>query len=280
MSTDSAASFQPIESLSSEYLAQVYLIKSLISRMATVTLVQVVAVTNTGTTAAVGFVDLQPLVSQVDPDMNPIRHAVIRNNPYFRMQGGKNAIILDPEVGDVGIALFASRDISAVNSMLAGGAAAVAQDPILPGSFRQYNMADALYLGGVLNGVPEQFVQFAAGGITITSPHPVTINGTNVNVNASVSATITTPRLILDCITSITATTAAFLINGALTVTGLFSFGAGMTSTGTGQSANLGSTDLTTTGSITSNGKVLATHTHNVAGVQPGLSTVASTAPN
>jgi hypothetical protein len=189
--SDAAPSFQPIESLSSEYIAQVYLIKSLIARMATATLVQVVGVTNAGTTDAVGFVDLQPLVAQVDPDMNPTPHAIIRNNPYFRLQGGTNAIIIDPQVGDVGVALFASRDISAVNSTLAGGKAAVGQKPISPGSFRKYDMADALYLGGVLNGVPTQFIQFAAGGVTITSPHPVTINGTDVNVNASVTCNVT-----------------------------------------------------------------------------------------
>ena len=186
-----AASFQPIESLNSEYIAQVYLIKSLIARMATVTLVQVVKVSNAGTTDAVGFVDLQPLVSQVDPNMNPTPHAIIRNNPYFRVQGGKNAIIIDPDVGDVGIALFASRDISAVSSTLKDGRAATKQDPISPGSLRKYDMADALYLGGVLNGVPTQFIQFAAGGITITSPHPVTINGTDVNVNASAACNVT-----------------------------------------------------------------------------------------
>lgn len=189
--TDGAASFQPIESLSSEYIAQVYLIKSLIARMATATLVQVVGVTNAGGLDAVGFVDLQPLVSQVDPDMNPTPHAIIRNNPYFRLQGGANAIIIDPQVGDVGVALFASRDISAVNSTLRGGMAAVGQKPIAPGSFRKYDMADALYLGGMLNGVPTQYIRFAAGGITITSPHPVTINGTDVNVNASATCNVT-----------------------------------------------------------------------------------------
>jgi hypothetical protein len=163
----------------------VYLIKSLIARMATATLVQVTAVTNTDTTAAVGFVDLQPLVSQVDPNMQPIPHAIIRNNPYFRMQGGKNAIIMDPEAGDVGIALFASRDISAVNNTLTNGAATAGQTPILPGSFRQYDMADALYLGGMLNGAPTQFIQFTSTGIIITSPKDVTVNAVNAKINAS-----------------------------------------------------------------------------------------------
>lgn len=183
--SNGAPSFQPVESLGSEYIAQVYLIKSLIARMATATLVQVVKVTNTGGVAAVGFVDLQPLVSQVDPNMNPTPHAVIRNNPYFRIQGGKNAIIIDPEVGDIGIALFTSRDISAVSSTLTGGRAATKQDPISPGSFRKYDMADALYLGGVLNGVPTQYIEFAAGGITITSPNPVNINCTNATIKAT-----------------------------------------------------------------------------------------------
>ena len=191
MSDPSAASFQPVESLSSEYIAQVYLIKSLIARGATATLVQVVKVENTGGVAAVGYVDLQPLVMQVDPDMNPTPHAIIRNNPYFRLQGGANAIIIDPEVGDVGIALFASRDISAVNSTLKGGKAVVGQTPILPGSFRRYDMSDALYLGGVLNGVPTQYIQFTSTGIVITSPHDVTVNAVNATVNASGTCDIT-----------------------------------------------------------------------------------------
>ena len=187
----STSSFQPIETLSSEYLAQVYLIKSLIARGATATLAQVVKVENTGGVAAVGYVDLQPLVSQVDPNMQPTPHAIIRNNPYFRLQGGKNGIIIDPEVGDVGVALFASRDISAVNSTLKGGKAVVGQTPILPGSFRKYDMADALYLGGMLNGVPTQFIQFTSTGIIITSPHDVTVNAVNANVNASATCNVT-----------------------------------------------------------------------------------------
>jgi hypothetical protein len=51
-------------------------------------------------------------------------------------------------------------------------------------------MSDALYLGGVLNGVPTQYIQFAAGGITITSPHPVNINCTNAAITASGNAVI------------------------------------------------------------------------------------------
>jgi hypothetical protein len=34
--------------------------------------------------------------------------------PYFRVQGGADAIIIDPKVGDLGIAVFCSRDITGV----------------------------------------------------------------------------------------------------------------------------------------------------------------------
>ena len=186
MNTTDAQSFAPQEALGSEFNAQVFLIKSLISRMATVTLVQVTKVTNTGGIAAAGTVNLQPLINQVDPQFNPSPLPIIFNCPYFRLQGGTNAIIIDPQVGDIGIALFASRDISAVKSMGLSGnlpLPAGALNQVNPGSFRQYDLADALYLGGILNGIPNQTVQLTNTGITVTSPNAVTINAPAINLD-------------------------------------------------------------------------------------------------
>jgi hypothetical protein len=90
---------------------------------------------------------------------NPIPHDVIHNLPYFRLQGGTNAVIVDPDVGDKGFAVFCSRDISAVKRTKA-----IAN----PGSSRRFNWADGLYVGGVLNGTPANYVEVSPSGITVS----------------------------------------------------------------------------------------------------------------
>jgi len=153
-----------------------------LGELATATVVQVVAVTNAGGVEPVGSVDVLPLVRQVTPDGDGVPHGTVFGLPYMRMQGGANAVILDPQVGDIGIAVFASRDISSVKATKAEA---------LPGSARTFDYADGLYIGGVLNGVPTQFVQFAAAGITIKSPTKVTIEAPAIELKGPVTGTST-----------------------------------------------------------------------------------------
>ena len=68
--------------------------------------VQVISVQATGV-APVGFVNIQVMASQVTGDYRTVDHGVIPNVPYFRLQGGTDAVIIDPKVGDIGIACFA-----------------------------------------------------------------------------------------------------------------------------------------------------------------------------
>lgn len=100
----------------SEYNRIYFAISQAIAKVQTATLVQIMAVTNAGEVDPVGFVDIMPLVNQVDGNGNPTPHVTIYNIPYLRIQGGTNAIIIDPQVGDIGIAVFTSRDISKVKS--------------------------------------------------------------------------------------------------------------------------------------------------------------------
>lgn len=144
------------------------------------TVVQVLAVTNDGGVTAVGFVDVQPMVRQVDGVGNTVDLPPIYHVPYLRIQGGTNAVILDPQIGDIGIALFADRDISAVKSTKAVAA---------PGSSRRNSLSDALYIGGILNGVPEQYVQFNSDGITVNSPTFITVKAPNMKLDGIVEIT-------------------------------------------------------------------------------------------
>jgi len=179
------AGFQRLDSLGSEFNSQSFLIYSILSKISTATLVQVKKVTNTGGVSAVGTVDILPLVNQIDANGNSFPHGKIYQCPYFRLQGGTNAIILDPQVGDIGIAIFADRDIS---SVIANKTQSNPQSN--PGSRRRFDMADGLYIGGTLNPTPQQYIQFNTSGITITSNNPVNINCTNANITASGNAVI------------------------------------------------------------------------------------------
>src|SRR5262249_55548756 len=100
--------------IADDYNAQVFVIRSLLAKLQTVTLVKVIAVSNAGGVAPVGTVDVQPLVNQMTGDRTAVPHGTIYGVPYFRLQGGADAVILDPHVGDIGMCAFASRDISAV----------------------------------------------------------------------------------------------------------------------------------------------------------------------
>jgi len=157
-----------------DFGAQSFLVRQILSRVNTCTLVKVVSVTNAGGVSPVGFVDAQPLVNQVDGAGNAVPHGVLHHLAYFRLQGGTNAVILDPQVGDIGIAVFADHDIS---SVVANKAQAN------PGSWRRFNMADGLYFGGVLNDTPVQFVQFSASGINIVTPGAVSITSASLTHN-------------------------------------------------------------------------------------------------
>ena len=150
-----------------------FVIRQLLTKVQTVTLVQVQSCTNDGGISPFGLVDVVPMINQVDASGNAQPHVTIYNVPYMRLQGGSNAVIIDPQPGDIGIAVFASRDISKVKST---------QAPANPGSARQYDFSDALYIGGLLNGVPTQYVQFGAGGISVVSPTAVIVKAPGVQI--------------------------------------------------------------------------------------------------
>src|ERR1043165_9901296 len=106
--------FQESDSGASEFNIIEFLVNAFTGKMATVLLGQVKACTNNGGLSEVGYVDFQPLVKLVDGAGNTFAPGTIYKCPYLRVQGGKNAVIVDPEPGDIGIVLFASADVSVV----------------------------------------------------------------------------------------------------------------------------------------------------------------------
>jgi hypothetical protein len=156
-----------------------FVMSQILAKMQTATLVRVVSCTNGGGISPVGYVDVLPLVNQIDGLGHGTPHGIIHNLPYLRIQGGANAVIIDPAFGDIGICVFASRDISKVKNT---------KTQANPGSFRRYHFSDGLYLGGVLNGAPTQYVVFNSSGVTIHTSDMIILDG-NVQVNGAVTAT-------------------------------------------------------------------------------------------
>lgn len=156
------------QSGTSEWNRQEFGVRSVMNKMATMTLVKVVS-------AAGGRVDVQPLVAQMDGAGNAIPHGTIHDLPVWRYQAGDSAIILDPVAGDIGLAVFAHSDISSVKET---------KDAAPPGSKRRFDWSDGVYLGGVLNSEPTSFVRFdSTGNVTIKAP--------KVTIDAAVEMTST-----------------------------------------------------------------------------------------
>lgn len=126
----------------------------------------------------VGFVTVQPLVLEADTNNFVLGQTPAYNVPYLRMQGGVSAITLDPAEGDIGLVIYAQRDITTLKATLQEGPAPTA---------RAFSTADGLYLGGFLNAAPTQYIKFlgAAAGIEMHSPGSISLTaGTTLMLNA------------------------------------------------------------------------------------------------
>lgn len=167
----------------SDYNSLKFFSDQILNRISTATLVQIKKVSNNpGDLQAVGRVDVLPLVNQIDGSGKPTPHQTVYNLSYFRYQGGSNAVILDPQVNDIGLAVFCDRDISTVKST---------QQQSNPGSHRKFSKSDGIYIGLCLADKPTQYITFTNNGITIADkngnkidmgPDGITITDKNGNI--------------------------------------------------------------------------------------------------
>jgi hypothetical protein len=159
--------------------------RRIVGEMNTTKLVKVIAVHDGGEGQPAGTVDVQPLVSQIDGNGYGTPHGTVYGLPWSRVQGGTNAIICDPVVGDLGYVVCSDRDISTVKSTKAAA---------LPGSRRQFDIADGVYAGGCLNVAPEQYLIFTDAGVRLVDKNgnSVTLNETGVQLSDEAGNSITT----------------------------------------------------------------------------------------
>ncbi|HDV7153908.1 TPA: phage baseplate protein [Yersinia enterocolitica] len=200
--------------------------------------IRLVTVTDVRGTAPNLVVDVLPLVAEVrSSDRTIISGSQIYNIPVWRLQRGGSAIIMDPVAGDIGLIAVSDVDISVARA---------ARKESVPGSMRTHSQSDAIYFGGVLNGQPTQFIEFADGAINITSPNPVNITCSKATVIAPEGVEMETPLL---------------HVSGNITADGNITDNAG-----------------TQAASLKELRDKYNTHDHDVVNVQGGTSTITSNA--
>lgn len=160
--------YTPPQSNSNDAEAQAFMFSQLLSGLFFIELVQVKAIRGSAPNLVV---DIAPLVTQRDRTGAMIDNGTIHNAPVWRLQRGSSAVIMDPVVGDIGLALICDKDTTIARAN---------RKQSLPGSFRAHSRSDAIYLGGCLNGQPSEFIEFTGTGINIKSPGDVDINGLKV----------------------------------------------------------------------------------------------------
>jgi hypothetical protein len=186
--TDGYVGFRGTSGDGSETNALRFVVKSVLSEVATSMVVRVAGVRSNGEVAPPGTIDVVPVVHQIDGAGNTHPHGTIFNVPYHRPQNGTNGIIMDPKAGDIGVIVCASRDISSVKANKGDASA--------PGSFRRHDLADALYVGTVIaKDAPQQYIQFTDDGLTLLTPKILTIKCDQLVINADTSITLTSPQV-------------------------------------------------------------------------------------
>jgi hypothetical protein len=196
----------------------------------------------------VGFVTVQPLVLDASTGDIVLAQTPAYNVPYLRLQGGVSAIELDPAVGDIGLAVYAQRDITTLKATLQEGPAPTA---------RAFSTADGLYFGGFLNAAPTQYIRFlaAAAGIVIHSPGSIALTaGTTLALNAGTT-------LALMAGTEIDVTAPTMNLNTNVNLSGTFN------STNTGVGSAVFANRIVAPDVVLPAGNV---NTHIHGGVQPG----------
>lgn len=252
-----------VNSAATDYNALAFQIQRALSEISTAEPVTVGAVDIPDPKGPVGFVDVTPLTKIVDGEGKGMAQETQFKLPYLRMQGGKNALIIDPQPGDKGLAVYAMRDTETLKETRGD------DGPVNPGSGRTLDQGDGFYLGGFLNGAPERWVWVHDDGIELEGVDNIRTHGKITVMDAEDGWTVNAPAgATINAADGGLTVNGDVLINGSITWTGTaHGKDGGKAEFDQGVRVNAGG--IENTGGITDNGKnVGSTHTHN--GVQPG----------
>lgn len=238
---------------SSEYNVLDFVIRSIVCGLVNTAIpVRVDKVERPAERGGAGYLSATPLIKMRSAKGDALDVVSIPKLRWFRLQHGTAAIIVDPKPGDIGLAVFAQQDVSALN----GGS-----EPIQPGSFRCYSISDGFYFGGFWGQKPTTFIRIEDNGqVTVTAPQSVVVNSIDVTVNASGSTKIDSPSVTITGDTTIEKT---------LTVKELITGTGGMTVSG-GSGASVTGNMSVSGGDVTADGVGLKSHTHTCPAGETG----------
>lgn len=219
-----------------------------------------------GNTSTGGRLKSTPMVKQIDGFGNAIDVTKMPGMPFYRPQAGKAAIIMEPQAGDKAIAIFTKRDSS--------GLEVGKNDPVQPGTHRNFDPADGFLINGFLGVEPEIWLMLdpVSGNIELSTKSAnveiscrdsgdldIKTGAGKFTITGTEESTITAPNLILD---------GNVRITGSLIVEGASSGGGGGPAIFSNGIINKQNGILNEGGGITDVDVTVKTHLHS--GVQSG----------
>ena len=171
-----------LNSGASEFNALSFMMEQMIKGMVNTAIpVRVDSCTKPGVGGAAGYVSATPLVMQRGADGKSLAPVSMPQLPYYRVQAGTAAVVLDPQPGDIGLAICSQQD----SSNLQAGTSA----PVQAGSFRCFELSDSFYVGGFMNQAPQTFVHLdpEKGEVTIKAPTNITIDAPQIELKGAVT---------------------------------------------------------------------------------------------
>ena len=169
-----------LNSGASEYNALSFMMEQAIKGLVNTAIpVRVDSCTKPGIGGAAGYVSATPLVQQRGADGKALDTVSIPQLPYFRLQCGSAAVVLDPQPGDIGLAICSQQDSSNVQ--------AGTSDPVQAGSFRCFDLSDSFYVGGFMNQAPTTFVHLdpETGEVNVKAPTKITLDAPTIELKGS-----------------------------------------------------------------------------------------------
>jgi hypothetical protein len=169
-----------LNSGASEYNALSFMMEQMIKGMVNTAIpVRVDSCTKPGVGGAAGYVSATPLVQQRGADGKSLQPVSLPQLPFFRLQCGTASVVLDPQPGDVGLAIFSQQDASNIE--------AGKTDPVQAGSFRCFDMSDGFYVGGFYGQTPTTYVWLdpEKGEASIKAPTKISLEAPTIELKGS-----------------------------------------------------------------------------------------------
>jgi hypothetical protein len=171
-----------LNSGASEYNAISFLVEQAIKGLVNTAIpVRVDSCTKPGVGGSAGYVSATPLVQQRGADGKSLMPVSLPQLPYYRVQAGTAAVVLDPQPGDIGLAVFSQQDASNVQEGTS--------EPVQAGSFRCFDMSDGFFVATHYGKTPTTFIHLDPENneVTIKAPSKITIEAPQIELKGAVT---------------------------------------------------------------------------------------------